>query len=116
MALDDKRYPGFDPRYKDVQGLPRTESLKDTLQRVLPFWQSLIAPELLAGKSVLIVSHGNTIRALIKHLEGISDRDIEDVEMPTASPLVYELDGDLRHKRRFFLSGGDDASRAANRE
>ncbi|MBN1236177.1 MAG: 2,3-bisphosphoglycerate-dependent phosphoglycerate mutase, partial [Methanotrichaceae archaeon] len=79
VAVDDDRYPGNDTRYRDVQEslLPRTESLQDTQERVLPFWQALIAPELQKGKNVLVATHGNTIRALVKHLEDISDQDIE---------------------------------------
>lgn len=105
VDADDERYPGMDPRYRDVQEslLPRTESLKDTMERVLPFWQALIAPELEKGKNVLVVSHGNTIRALVKHLEGISDQDIEKIEISTAEPLLYELDDQMRLVGRSYL-------------
>lgn len=98
VAPEDDRYPGIDVRYRDVQEslLPKTESLQDTQERALPFWQALIAPELERGKNVLVVSHGNTIRALIKHLENISDQEIERVEIATAQPLVYELDDQMR--------------------
>jgi 2,3-bisphosphoglycerate-dependent phosphoglycerate mutase len=102
---EDDRYPGLDNRYRDVQEslLPKTESLEDTQERVLPFWQALIAPELEKGKNVLVVSHGNTIRALVKHLENISDQEIEKVEIATGKPLVYELDDQMRLVDRGYL-------------
>ncbi len=105
LEAGDERYPGMDPRYRDLplSLLPRTESLQDTQERVLPFWQSLIGPELEKGKNVLVVSHGNTIRALAKHLENISDEDIEMVEIGTAQPLVYELDDQMRLVGRSYL-------------
>jgi 2,3-bisphosphoglycerate-dependent phosphoglycerate mutase len=105
VAADDDRYPGLDGRYRDVLEslLPRTESLQDTQERVLPFWQSLIGPELEKGKNVLVVSHGNTIRALVKHLENISDQEIEKVEIGTAVPLVCELDDQMRIVGRSYL-------------
>lgn len=97
MPAGDERFPGNDPRYRhlEVGQIPRSESLQDTQDRILPFWQSQIAFELKRGKNILVVSHGNSIRALIKHIENISDQDIEHVEMPTAVPLVYELDDSL---------------------
>jgi len=112
VAEDDDRYPGMDARYQDVQEslLPRAESLRDTQERVLPFWRALIAPELQKGKNVLVVSHGNTIRALVKHLEDISDQEIENVEIATAQPLVYELDDQMRLVGRRYL-GSAQASR-----
>jgi 2,3-bisphosphoglycerate-dependent phosphoglycerate mutase len=105
LEAGDERYPGMDPRYRDLplSLLPRTESLQDTQERVLPFWQSLIGPELEKGKNVLVVSHGNTIRALAKHLENISDENIEKVEIGTAVPLVYELDDQMRLVGRSYL-------------
>ena len=105
VAAKDDRYPGLDGRYRDVPEslLPKTESLQDTQERVLPFWQALIGPELEKGKNVLVVSHGNTIRALVKHLENISDQEIEKVEIATAQPLVYELDDQMRIVCRSYL-------------
>jgi 2,3-bisphosphoglycerate-dependent phosphoglycerate mutase len=105
VAADDERYPGRDPRYRDVPEslLPKTESLKDTQERMLPCWQDLIAPELEKGKNVLVVSHGNAIRALAKNLEGISDHDIEKVEIATAQPLLYEIDDQMRLVSRHCL-------------
>lgn len=94
LDLDDGRYPGMDPRYRDVNDelLPRSESLRDALERVLPFWRALINPELRDGKNVLVVSHGNMIRALMMYLDDISYLEIEDVGIGTARPLFYELD------------------------
>jgi 2,3-bisphosphoglycerate-dependent phosphoglycerate mutase len=105
MPVGDERCPGDDPRYSGlISGqIPRSESLQDTQNRLMPFWQSQIAPKLKEGKNILVVSHGNTIRALVKHIEGISDRDIEGVDIPTAVPLVYELDDGLRPKTHRYL-------------
>jgi len=83
--------------------IPKAESLKDTLYRLLPIWHEKVAPDLLAGKKVFISAHGNTIRALVKHIDDISDRDIEDVEIPTGIPLVYILDDELRPTAHFYL-------------
>ncbi|UIJ46426.1 2,3-diphosphoglycerate-dependent phosphoglycerate mutase [Sphingomonas cannabina] len=92
-----------DERYKGVP-IPQTESLKDTIARVLPYWEERIAPELRAGKRVLISAHGNSLRALVKHLSGISDAEITGLEIPTGQPMVYELDADLRPTDRYYLS------------
>jgi 2,3-bisphosphoglycerate-dependent phosphoglycerate mutase len=81
-----------------------TESLKDTIARVLPYWENVIAPELKAGKTVLISAHGNSLRALVKHLSGISDADITGLEIPTGQPIVYELDEALNATDRYYLS------------
>lgn len=107
MPVGDERFPGNDPRYShlEVGQIPRSESLQDTQERLLPLWQDQIAPELKKGKNVLVVSHGNTIRALVKHIENISDKDIELVEVPTAVPLVYELEDSLRPRARRYLGG-----------
>ncbi|MDD2389179.1 MAG: 2,3-diphosphoglycerate-dependent phosphoglycerate mutase [Desulfobacterales bacterium] len=95
-ALDaqDPRHPGFDPRYAglDFKVLPATESLKDTLNRVLPYWHQAIAPALKKGRRIIISAHGNSIRALVKHLDNISEQDISGLNIPTGIPLVYELD------------------------
>jgi 2,3-bisphosphoglycerate-dependent phosphoglycerate mutase len=92
----DRRYAGID--------VPATESLKDTIARVLPYWDARIAPELKAGKRVLIAAHGNSLRALVKHLSHISDAEIASLEIPTAQPLVYELDAELNAVDRYYLS------------
>lgn len=115
-AIDevDERYPAKDLRYEMLNGnIPRAESLKDTLNRMLPLWQEKIAPDLQAEKRVFISSHGNTIRALVKHIDGISDKDIEDVEVPTGIPLIYLLDDDLLPKEHFYLRGENCPKRPA---
>ena len=91
-----------DRRYAGVK-VPATESLKDTIARVLPYWEAAIAPELRAGKRVLIAAHGNSLRALVKHLSGISDADIPNLEIPTGQPLVYDLDDGLKPRARYYL-------------
>jgi 2,3-bisphosphoglycerate-dependent phosphoglycerate mutase len=107
-ALDpsDERYEGRDPRYAGV-AVPRTECLKDTVARVLPYWNEAIAPEIRAGRRVLIAAHGNSLRALIKHLDSVSDADIVGLNVPTGVPLVYELDDALRPLKHYYL--GDQA-------
>ncbi len=92
-----------DPRYAGII-IPASESLKDTIERVLPYWSATIVPELAAGKDVLISAHGNSLRALVKHLSGISDADIADLEIPTGRPIVYELDAALNAGARYYLS------------
>ena len=96
--LDNPRYAGV-PRAE----LPRTECLKDTVARVLPFWNETIAPSIKSGKRVIIAAHGNSLRALVKHLDGISDDDIVELNIPTARPLVYELDDNLKPIRHYYL-------------
>jgi 2,3-bisphosphoglycerate-dependent phosphoglycerate mutase len=98
-ALDDSSQwsQANDPRYADIDGIrPRTECLKDVVERLLPYWESRITPELAQGKRVLITAHGNSLRALVKHLEGISDQDIAALNIPTGIPLVYELDDSFK--------------------
>ncbi len=91
-----------DPRYAGI-AVPQSESLKNTIERVLPYWNSAIAPELKAGKRVLISAHGNSLRALVKHLSGISDDDITALEIPTGQPIVYDLDDNLAEVERYYL-------------
>lgn len=109
LDLDDPRHPCFDSRYADipVEDLPATECLKDTVARVVPYWDEVIAPAILNGNKVLVAAHGNSLRALIKHLDGLSDEDIIGVNIPTGQPLVYELDDDLKPIRHYYL--GDAA-------
>jgi 2,3-bisphosphoglycerate-dependent phosphoglycerate mutase len=95
--------PSNDRRYAGI-AVPAAESLKDTIERVLPYWEGRIAPELKAGKRVLISAHGNSLRALVKHLSGISDDDITGLEIPTGQPIVYDLNDDLTAKERYYLS------------
>lgn len=92
-----------DPRYAGIM-IPSTESLKDTIARVLPYWESTISPALRSGETVLISAHGNSLRALVKHLSGISDDDITGLEIPTGQPIVYELDDELNASERYYLS------------
>ena len=110
LASDDKGHPRFDPRYAaiDVRQLPATESLKTTLDRVIPFWTDKVAPALKDNKNVLIVAHGNSLRALVKMLDGMSDADIVEFNIPTGVPISYELDDSLQPKSRRFL--GDPAA------
>jgi 2,3-bisphosphoglycerate-dependent phosphoglycerate mutase len=116
MALDDPRHPRFDPRYAgiDPKSLPATESLKDTLARVLPFWESRIVPELRANRNVLVVAHGNSLRALVKMLDMMSESDIVEFNIPTGIPMLYELDQQLQPLSRRFL--GDAKAIASAQE
>ncbi|MDN4017218.1 2,3-diphosphoglycerate-dependent phosphoglycerate mutase [Zwartia panacis] len=109
LEKDDPRHPKFDPRYARLspEQLPATECLKDTVARVLPFWNETIAPSIRAGRRVLVAAHGNSLRALIKHLDNVSEEDIVHLNIPTGQPLVYELDQDLRPIRHYYL--GDPA-------
>ena len=109
LSETDPRYPGKDPRYKDLakQQLPLTESLKDTVERFLPCWNEVIAPSIRLGKQVLISAHGNSLRALVKHLENIADKEVVDLNIPTGVPLVEELNDNLESARRYYL--GDPA-------
>ncbi len=110
LADDDPRLPHHDPRYRGIDPalLPRTESLRDTVARFLPFWHETLAPALKAGNTVLVAAHGNSLRALVKYLDDISDADIPGVEIPTGIPLLYRLDDDLRPREHYYLEGGDD--------
>lgn len=105
LSKDDERYPGNDPKYKDLtpEELPLTECLKDTLERVLPYYNNEIKKHLENKENVLVVAHGNSLRSIIKYLENISDEDIMNVEIPTAIPYVYELDDNLTIKEKYFL-------------
>jgi 2,3-bisphosphoglycerate-dependent phosphoglycerate mutase len=112
---DDERFPGRDPRYAGLSDaeLPRSESLKDTVARFLPYWHSDIAPALRAGKRVLVAAHGNSLRALVKYLDGISDEEIVGLNIPTGVPLVYELDEELRPASSRYLGDPEKVAAAA---
>lgn len=114
LTPDDERYPGKDPRYADLSAdeIPLTECLKDTVERFLPYWHDTIAPEVQAGKRVLITAHGNSLRALVKYLDNISDKDIVGINIPTGIPQVYELDDDLTPIRHYYL-GDPESVKAA---
>ena len=113
LTKDDDRYPGSDPKYKDLteEELPLTESLATTIERVVPYWENVIVPEIKAGKKVLIAAHGNSLRALVKHLDGISNEEILKLNIPTGVPLVYEFDQDLKPIKHYYL--GDQEAIAA---
>ena len=115
LAADDPRSERSDRRYADLapEQIPLTECLKDTVARVLPFWNESIAPSIQSGKRVLIAAHGNSIRALIKYLDNISDEDIVGVNIPNGIPLVYELDADLKPIRHYYLGDAAAAEAAA---
>jgi len=115
LEESDPRWPGHDRRYEGLTKAqtPLTEHLKDTVARFVPYWDLVIAPEVLAGKRILIVAHGNSLRALVKHLDGISDEEIVNLNIPTGIPLVYELDADLQPIRNYYLGDPEAAKKAA---
>ncbi|MCB0422471.1 MAG: 2,3-diphosphoglycerate-dependent phosphoglycerate mutase [Bdellovibrionales bacterium] len=115
LEEDDERHPKKDPRYRDVSvtELPSTEALKQTLERVIPYWENEIAPQIKLGKKVLICAHGNSLRALIKYLDDVSDDEISQLNIPTAIPLVYELDENLKPIRHYYLGDSEAAQKAA---
>ena len=115
LTADDPRHPSRDARYKDLgpSDLPLTESLKDTVARFLPYWHESIAPQIKGGKRVLIAAHGNSLRALVKFLDTISDEEIVELNIPTGIPLVYELDGGLKPLRHYYLGDQEAARKAA---
>jgi len=116
LKKDDPRFPGRDPRYKNLMlsDLPLTECLKDTVARFLPYWQTTITPAVRAGQAAIIVAHGNSLRALVKYLDGISDAEIVDLNIPTGIPLVYELDAALKPVTHYYL-GDMESVEAAQR-
>ncbi len=110
---DDERHPKHDPRYAGIENLPATESLKTTLERVKPYWEENIAPRLRAGENVLITAHGNSLRALVKMLDNLSDEEITSLNIPTGIPLLYELDDDLQPISSRYLGDPEAAAKAA---
>jgi 2,3-bisphosphoglycerate-dependent phosphoglycerate mutase len=116
-ALDpsDARCPGHDPRYRGVPKaqLPLAESLKDTVARFMPCWNEVIGPEIRRGQKVLITAHGNSLRALVKYLDDVSDQEIVELNIPTGMPLIYELDDNLRPLRHYYLADPDEIKKAA---
>jgi 2,3-bisphosphoglycerate-dependent phosphoglycerate mutase len=113
LDADDNRHPSHDPRYAGITGLPATESLATTLERVLPCWNEHIAPLLMNGRNVLIAAHGNSLRALVKMLDEISENEITDFNIPTGVPIVYELDAKLKPLSRRFLGDPEAVAAAA---
>ncbi len=114
LEPDDERFPGRDPRYAALtkEELPVTECLKDTVDRFLPYWHERIAPTIKSGKRVLIAAHGNSLRALVKYLDGVSDEAIVKLNIPTGMPLVYELDEKLRPIKHFYLGDPEAVEKA----
>lgn len=115
VETTDKHYPGNDPRYRglSVRDLPKAECLKDTLARVLPFWHHHIVPELRDNKRIIIAAHGNSLRALVKHLDNVPEAEIVELNIPTGIPLVYELHDDLTPIRNYYLGDPEEARKAA---
>jgi len=105
LTIDDERYPGNDIRYSSIskERLPLTETLKLTVERFLPYWEDNIVPQIKQGKKIIIVAHGNSLRALVKHLDKMSDDEIVELNIPTGVPLVYELDDELEPIRKYYL-------------
>jgi 2,3-bisphosphoglycerate-dependent phosphoglycerate mutase len=115
LTKDDERYPGKDPRYAHLrpEEIPKTEALKDTVARFLPYWHETIAPAVREGGRVIIAAHGNSMRALVKYLENVSDSEIVGLNIPTGIPLVYELEDDLKPIRSYYLGDPEAAKKAA---
>ena len=116
LKPDDERYPGRDPRYKSISRLelPLTECLKDTVARVLPLWDTTIAPAIREGRKVLIAAHGNSLRALVMYLDKVPEADIVEVNIPTGLPLVYELDAELKPVNRYYLADPEKVKAATD--
>ena len=110
LESSDPRYEGRDPRYAGIK-VPLTECLKDTVARVVPYWEQVIAPTVRSGKRVLIAAHGNSLRALVKHLDGVSDDEIVGLNIPTGIPLVYELDDHLKPIKHYYLGDAEEIAR-----
>lgn len=115
LELDDQRHPRFDRRYAHLplDVLPGCEALKHTVERMLPYWFSVIAPDVKSGQRVLVAAHGNSLRALVKFLDGISDEDIPELNIPTGVPLIYELDANLRRVNSYYLGDPEAVRKAA---
>jgi 2,3-bisphosphoglycerate-dependent phosphoglycerate mutase len=115
LTQDDERWPGHDPRYANLEPdeIPATECLKDTVERFLPYWESDIAPAIKSGRRVVVAAHGNSLRALVKHLDNVSEEDIVGLNIPTGIPLIYELDDALKPIRHYYLGDPEAAEKAA---
>ena len=114
LEKSDERWPGHDPRYAGIENLPLTECLKDTVERFLPLWHDQIAPVVKSGKRVIIAAHGNSLRALVKYLDNVSDKDIINLNIPTGVPLVYELDANLKPIKHYYLGDQEAIAAAMN--
>ncbi|MCB5265727.1 MAG: 2,3-diphosphoglycerate-dependent phosphoglycerate mutase [Candidatus Cloacimonetes bacterium] len=117
LEKDDERYPGKDPRYANLEEvqIPLGESLKDTVARTMPFWNEVIIPRLVAGRRMVISAHGNSLRAIVKNLDHISDEDILSLNIPTGIPLVYEFDAELNATKHYYLADPEEVKAAANK-
>jgi len=115
LEKTDERYPGSDPRYADLteNELPLTECLKDTVARFVPYWEKTIAPSIKEGKKVIIAAHGNSLRALVKYLDNISEEEIVGLNIPTGIPLIYELDENLNSVKSYYLGDAEEIAKAA---
>jgi 2,3-bisphosphoglycerate-dependent phosphoglycerate mutase len=116
LTPDDARFPGNDPRYKNLkkEELPLTECLKDTVNRFLPYWHNTIAPAIKEGKRVIIAAHGNSLRALVKYLDNVSEEEIVSLNIPTGIPLVYELDSNLKPVKHYYLGDPEVIKKAVD--
>lgn len=114
LEKSDERYPGNDPRYQDLdtKDIPQTECLKDTVARFLPYWHDTIAPAIKSGKRVIIAAHGNSLRALVKYLDNVSDEEIVSLNIPTGIPLVYELDDNFKPIKHYYLGNPEEIKKA----
>ncbi|MFX0036604.1 MAG: 2,3-diphosphoglycerate-dependent phosphoglycerate mutase [Candidatus Hermodarchaeota archaeon] len=114
LKTSDPRYPGNDPKYRDLTAdeIPLTECLKDTVERVLPYWHEIIAPTIKSGKNILISAHGNSLRALVKYLDNVPNEEIVELNIPTGVPLIYELDGDLKPITHYYLGDPEKIAQA----
>lgn len=117
LEKGDERYPGLDPRYSHLEEaqIPLCESLKDTVARTMPFWNEVIIPRLAAGRKMVLAAHGNSLRAIVKNLDHISDSEIVSLNIPTGIPLVYEFDKDLKVHNRYYLADDEEVKAAANK-
>lgn len=115
LDVDDSRYPGVDPRYVELSDdeIPHSECLKDTVERFLPYWNDVIVPSIKGGKKVILVAHGNSLRALVKYLDNISDDEIVGLNIPTGVPLVYELDDNFAPLKHYYLGDPDEIEKAS---
>ncbi len=114
LEKSDERWPGHDPRYAGIDNLPLTECLKDTVERFLPLWHDKIAPTVKSGKRVIIAAHGNSLRALVKYLDNLSEEEVLKLNIPTGVPLVYELDADLKPIKSYYLGDQEAIAAAMN--
>ncbi|MGM0498574.1 MAG: 2,3-diphosphoglycerate-dependent phosphoglycerate mutase [Bacillota bacterium] len=117
LDKDDDRYPGNEEKYAELseQELPTCESLKMTIERVMPFWENEIVPQMKKGKKIIVSAHGNSLRALVKHLDGISDADISSLNIPTGRPLVYEFDQEMNVKNKYYLGDQEEIEKEMNK-